>query len=85
MKTILKLIICLITGVVITACDDDVPKDNTELITMWVSSETTTVYNEWLDADMECMLVKFSPAAEWEPMKLGESKGSFTRKGWNTN
>jgi len=81
MNAILKLLTGVIIGVAITACDNDVPKDDVELITMWVSAETTTVYDEWLDADMECMLVKFSPDSEWEPMRLGKIQGFAYEKG----
>lgn len=81
MKKIFTLIFGLVAAMCFTACSDDLPNDNTELITMWVSSETTTVYDEWLDADMECMLVKFSPAAEWEPMNLGRIQGFIYEKG----
>ncbi len=81
MKPVLKLLICLFIGIAITACDNDVPKDYTEHLTMWVSAETTTIYDEWLDADMECMLVKFSPTTEWEPMNLGRIQGFSYEKG----
>jgi hypothetical protein len=81
MKPVLKLLICLFIGIAITACDNDVPKDNTELISMWVSSETTIVYDEWLDADMECMLVKFNPDSNWQPMNLGKIQGFSYEKG----
>lgn len=81
MKKIFTLIFGLVAAMCFTACSDDLPNDNTELITMWVSSETTTVYDEWLDADMECMLVKFSPAAEWEPMNYRGLARNLCRQG----
>lgn len=81
MRKVLSLMFGLVAAICFTACSDEEPKDNTELITMWVSAETTTVYDEWLDADMECMLVKFCPAAKWEPMNLGKIQGFSYEKG----
>ena len=81
MKTILQLLIGLFIGLAIAACSNELPKENSEYITMWVSAETTTVYDEWLDADMECMLVRFSPHSEWEPMPLGKIQGFSYKKG----
>lgn len=80
-KTISILLISLFIGIAITACDNDVPKDYTEHLTMWVSAKTTTVYDEWLDADIECMLVKFSPDSNWEPMNFGKIQGFSYEKG----
>ena len=80
-KKVLTLNFGLVAAMCFTACSDDIPKDNTELITIWISAETTTVYDEWLDADMECMLVKFSPDSEWEPMYLGMIQGFAYEKG----
>ena len=81
MKKTLNLLIGLFIAFVLTGCSNDEPKDNTELITMWVSAETTTVYNDWLEEYMECMLVKFSPGSDWEPMSFGKIQGFTYEKG----
>ncbi len=74
-RKVLSILLGIAASVCLVACSDDEPKDRSELITMWVSAETTTVYDEWLDSDLECMLVKFSPNSEWEPMPMGKIQG----------
>lgn len=81
MKNILVFLFGLVAAVYFTACSDDEARDKTDLIAMWVSAETTTVYDEWLDSDMECMLVKFSPNSEWEPMPMGKIQGFTYEEG----
>jgi len=84
MTKILKLLMGLFIGVTMTACDNDEPKDKTELITMWVSAETGMTYH-WGDDNMEnpieCMLVKYSPEGKWEPMTFGTIEGFGYEKG----
>ena len=70
-RKVLSILLGIAASVCLVACSDDEPKDRSELITMWVSAETTTVYDEWLDSDLECMLVKF--------------KVSPTKMEWNMN
>ncbi len=74
-RKVLSILLGLAASVCLIACNDDEPKDSSELITMWVSAETTTVHNGWLDTDIECMLVKFSSNSEWEPMPMGKIQG----------
>ena len=61
--------------VLFTGCNkNDDLKDKSELITMWVSAQTTLTY-DWddihQDNPIECMQVKYSPEGPWEPMAFG--------------
>ena len=71
----LFLNLLFIAFVLLSGCNkNDNLKDRSELITIWVSAETTITYL-WCDDShkdpIECMKVKYSSDGSWEPMLFG--------------
>ena len=71
----LHLLPLFISCLILTGCmNNDEPKERSELITMWISAETTVTYI-WGDEEhknpIECMQVKYSTNGPWEPMLFG--------------
>lgn len=70
----LLILFSIATCLLISACNDDEPKDTSELIHMCVSAQTTETFI-WGDDNheipIECMQVKYSLDGSWEPMMFG--------------
>ncbi|MDE6554193.1 MAG: leucine-rich repeat protein [Muribaculaceae bacterium] len=70
----LLILFSIATCLLISACNDDEPKDTSELIHMWVSAQTTETFI-WGDDNhenpIECMQVKYSLDGSWKPMMFG--------------
>lgn len=71
----LFLHLLFIACVLLSGCNqNDEPKENSQIIRMWVSAQTTVTYL-WGDDSgnepIECMQVRFSPDGSWEPMLFG--------------
>lgn len=80
------LLIAFVAIFGLTACmNEDEPKDITNEVTMYVSSETGTMY-DFFDAyetyPIECMLVKERGEDEYRPMAFRSIQGFEYEKGY---
>ena len=80
----LLILFSIATCLLMSACNDDEPKDTSELINMWISAQTTLTDISGEDGHenpIECMQVRYSPDGLLEPMLFGTIEGFEYEKG----